>query len=127
MIVFFFLQYLKQQVHPHHSDIESLNQQAGDLTRDSTSEQAAIIKQPLQDINNRWHGLLGGISDREGHLQNALLNLGQFQSALDELLNWLDRTDNTLGEMTPVFGDPKVIEIELAKLRVSTPTQLILE
>lgn len=112
------LQYLKQQVHPHHTDIESLNQQAADLTKDSTSEQAAMIRQPMSGVNTRWHELLGAVSARETQLQNALLNLGQFQGALDELLAWLDRTDNTLGEMMPVYGDPKVIEIELAKLRV---------
>ena len=51
-------------------------------------------------------------------LQNALLSLGQFHSAIDEVLNWLDRTEVTLDEFRPVFGDPRTIELELAKLRV---------
>ncbi len=72
-----------------------------------------------QDMNQRWHGLLDGLSERRTRLERALLNLGQFQSAIDELLAWIDRTGATLDEAHPVHGDPKAIEIELAKLRVS--------
>ena len=53
-------------------------------------------------------------------LQNALLSLGQFSSAVDELIGWLDRTQKMLDEAPPVYGDPKIIEIEVAKLRVSS-------
>ena len=51
-------------------------------------------------------------------MEQALLRLGQFQHALNELLVWIDRTDKTLDTLKPVFGDPQVIEIELAKLKV---------
>ena len=51
-------------------------------------------------------------------LQSALLNLGQFQSAVDELLSWLERTERMLSEGQLVRGDPRLIEIELAKHRV---------
>lgn len=56
--------------------------------------------------------------DRQRLLENALLRLGQFQHALDELLVWIDNTDRTLDELKPVAGDPQVIEVELAKLKV---------
>lgn len=51
-------------------------------------------------------------------LEGALLALGQFQHALDELLAWLTHTEGLLGEQKPVGGDPKAIEIELAKHHV---------
>ena len=51
-------------------------------------------------------------------MEQALLRLGQFQHALSELLIWIDRTDKTLDSLKPVFGDPQVIEVELAKLKV---------
>lgn len=44
--------------------------------------------------------------------------LGQFQHALNELLVWIERTDKTLDTLKPVYGDPQVIEVELAKLKV---------
>ena len=69
-------------------------------------------------MNRRWEDLLRGVVDRQRELEHALLRLGQFQHALNELLVWIQRTDNTLDELKPVFGDPSVIEVELAKLKV---------
>lgn len=59
-----------------------------------------------------------GLVERQRLLENALLRLGQFQHALDELLVWIERTDKTLDNLKPVAGDPQVIEVELAKLKV---------
>lgn len=51
-------------------------------------------------------------------LEGALLALGQFQHALDELLAWLTHTEDLLSEQKKTCGDPKAIEIELAKHHV---------
>lgn len=56
--------------------------------------------------------------ERQRLLENALLRLGQFQHALDELLIWINKTDATLDDLKAVAGDPQVIEVELAKLKV---------
>jgi len=69
-------------------------------------------------VNHRWDDLNRGIANRQKELEQALLRLGQFQHALSELLIWIDRTDKTLDSLKPVFGDPQVIEVELAKLKV---------
>ncbi len=69
-------------------------------------------------MNQRWHNLNEGIADRKIRLQRALLNLGQFQSAIDELLSWIDASKQMLDDAQPCYGDPKVVEIELAKLKV---------
>lgn len=55
-------------------------------------------------------------------LEAALLALGQFQHALAELMAWLTHTEELLDAQKPINGDPKVIEVELAKHHVSTPT-----
>lgn len=51
-------------------------------------------------------------------LERGLLALGQFQHALDELLAWMSHTEELLGEQRKAGGDPKAIEIELAKHHV---------
>lgn len=51
-------------------------------------------------------------------LEGALLTLGQFQHALDELLSWLSHTEELLDGQKKSSGDPKAIEIELAKHHV---------
>lgn len=51
-------------------------------------------------------------------LEAGLLALGQLESSLDELLSWMERTDDALSNQKPLTGDPKVAEIELAKHKV---------
>ena len=96
----------------------NLSRQAHDLTENTTPQQARAIKEPLADVNRRWDELNKSINNRQKELEQALLRLGQFQHALSELLVWIDRTDKTLDSLKPVFGDPQVIEVELAKLKV---------
>jgi len=112
----------KSDVDPMMVKVESLNRtlwrQAQQLTERTTPEQAAKIKGPLAEVNRRWDELLKGIVERQRELENALLRLGQFQHALNELMAWIDRTNKSLDTLKPVFGDPQVIEVELAKLKV---------
>ena len=108
----------KLEVDPKLSDIESLNQKAGELVKDSSPDQAVVVTDPMTAVNKRWDGLLDGIGDRQRMLQLAMLDVGQFEHAMNELLAWLDKTEQTLDECKPVYGDRKLVEIELAKHKV---------
>ncbi|CAL1283115.1 unnamed protein product [Larinioides sclopetarius] len=112
------LQDFKQEVDPHMVEIESLNRKAQELMERTSPAQAKSIREPLAQINKRWDDLLKGIVGRQRELENALLRLGQFQHALDEFMLWMSKTEKTLDDLTPVFGDPQVIEVELAKHKV---------
>ncbi|XP_065222552.1 dystonin isoform X14 [Planococcus citri] len=113
------LKQFKADVDPHMVKVEALNRQAQELTERTSAEQAAALKEPLASVNRRWDELLRGIVERQRQLENALLRLGQFQHALAELLAWIDATNRTLdNELKPVAGDPQLLEIELAKLKV---------
>lgn len=92
--------------------------QAQELSERTSPDQAAKIKGPLSEVNRRWDELLKGIVERQRELENALLRLGQFQHALTELMAWIEKTNKSLDTLKPVFGDPQVIEVELAKLKV---------
>jgi dystonin len=96
----------------------SINRQAIELTERTTAEQAAAIREPLHAVNKRWENLLRGMVDRQKQLEHALLHLGQFQHALNELLVWISKTDSTLDQLKPIPGDPQLLEVELAKLKV---------
>ncbi|XP_063629074.1 dystonin isoform X8 [Cydia splendana] len=108
----------KQEVDPHMVKVEALNRQAQELTERTSSEQAAAIKQPLTEVNTRWSALLRGMVERQQQLERALLRLGQLQHALQELLAWINHTSDTLDTLKPVAGDPQILEVELAKLKV---------
>ncbi|XP_075985151.1 dystonin-like protein short stop isoform X31 [Anticarsia gemmatalis] len=108
----------KQEVDPHMVKVEALNRQAQELTERTSSEQAATIKAPLTKVNSRWSALLRGMVERQQQLERALLRLGQLQHALQELLSWIQHTSDTLDSLRPVAGDPQILEVELAKLKV---------
>lgn len=73
----------------------------------------------MNQVNKRWDDLLRGMVERQRQLEQALLRLGQFQHALSELIKWIAATNNTLdSDLRPVPGDPQVLEVELAKLKV---------
>ncbi|XP_065166739.1 dystonin isoform X7 [Atheta coriaria] len=112
------LKKFKAEVDPHMVKVEALNRQAQELTERTSADQAASIKEPLIAVNRRWDELLRGVVERQRQLENALLRLGQFQHALNELLVWISKTDKTLDELKPVAGDPQILEVELAKLKV---------
>lgn len=88
------------------------------MTERTSPEQAAAIREPLQSVNKRWDNLLRNMVDRQKQLEHALLHLGQFQHALNELLIWISKTDSTLDTLKPIPGDSQLLEVELAKLKV---------
>ncbi|KAM7341558.1 dystonin-like protein short stop isoform 44-T47 [Cochliomyia hominivorax] len=112
------LKSFKDEVDPHMVEVEALNRQAVELTERTSPEQAASIREPLAVVNRRWETLLRGMVERQKQLEHALLHLGQFQHALNELLVWINKTDGTLDQLKPIPGDPQLLEVELAKLKV---------
>lgn len=88
------------------------------MTETASLLQAKSIKESLSDANLRWEELNKGVNSRQKELEHALLRLGQFQHALSELLVWIDCTEKTLNSLRPCCGDPPVIEVEMAKLKV---------
>lgn len=60
----------------------------------------------------------------QGELQQALLSLGEFQSAIDELMSWLDKTLTVINQPPSIYSDPKTIDIELKSIKVSQLQQI---
>lgn len=75
------------------------------MTERTSVEQAQAIREPLNAVNRRWENLLRSMVDRQKQLEHALLHLGQFQHALNELLVWISKTENTLDQLKPVSTD----------------------
>lgn len=111
-------QFMFRKIFKFFSSLNYYHRQAQELTERTSPDQAAKIKGPLAQVNRRWDELLKGIVERQRELENALLRLGQFQHALQELMAWIEKTNRSLDSLKPVFGDPQIIEVELAKLKV---------
>eukprot|EP00061_Rhincodon_typus_P018405 g47565.t1 len=99
--------------------MERLNHQ-GELLLKKVSEDddKRVVQEPLHELKHLWENLDGKIVNRQHKLEGALLALGQFQHALDELMTWLTHTEELLNEQKAVGGDPKAIEIAIAKHHV---------
>ncbi|KAM6186016.1 dystonin isoform 4-T4 [Rhynchocyon petersi] len=113
------LKQFKSEAYQQQIEMERLNHQAELLLKKVTEEtDKHTVQDPLMELKLIWDSLEERIINRQHKLEGALLALGQFQHALDELLAWLTHTEGLLGEQKPVGGDPKAIEIELAKHHV---------
>ncbi|XP_069751825.1 microtubule-actin cross-linking factor 1 isoform X3 [Narcine bancroftii] len=109
----------KMEVYQQQIEMEKLNHQ-GELLlkRASDKTDQVLIQQPLNELQHLWEDLGEKIINRQHKVEGALLALGQFQHALTELMTWLDHTEELLDGQRPITGDPKAIEIELAKHHV---------
>ncbi|NWX39069.1 DYST protein, partial [Steatornis caripensis] len=113
------LKQFKSEAYQQQIEMERLNHQAELLLKKVTEESDKhTVQDPLSELKLMWDSLEEKIINRQHKLEGALLALGQFQHALDELLTWLTHTEDLLNEQKPVGGDPKAIEIELAKHHV---------
>ncbi|XP_061845540.1 dystonin isoform X18 [Colius striatus] len=113
------LKQFKTEAYQQQIEMERLNHQAELLLKKVTKESDKhTVQDPLSELKLMWDSLEEKIINRQHKLEGALLALGQFQHALDELLTWLTHTEDLLNEQKPVGGDPKAIEIELAKHHV---------
>ncbi|XP_039183756.1 microtubule-actin cross-linking factor 1 isoform X5 [Crotalus tigris] len=109
----------KTEVYQQQIEMEKLNHQGGLLLKKATDEtDRDIIREPLTELKHLWENLGEKIAHRQHKLEGSLLALGQFQHALAELMAWLSHTEELLDSQRPINGDPKVIEVELAKHHV---------
>uniref|UniRef100_A0A8C8SW40 Microtubule actin crosslinking factor 1 n=1 Tax=Pelusios castaneus TaxID=367368 RepID=A0A8C8SW40_9SAUR len=109
----------KMEVYQQQIEMEKLNHQGELMLKKATDEtDRDIIREPLTELKHLWENLGEKIAHRQHKLEAALLALGQFQHALAELMAWLTHTEEMLDAQRPINGDPKVIEVELAKHHV---------
>uniref|UniRef100_H3DGM7 Dystonin n=1 Tax=Tetraodon nigroviridis TaxID=99883 RepID=H3DGM7_TETNG len=113
------LKEFKEEAYQLQIEMERLNHQAGLLLKKVTEEaDRCAIQEPMSELKMLWDNLDEKIIGRQHKLERGLLALGQFQHALDELLAWMSHTEELLNEQRKAGGDPKAIEIELAKHHV---------
>lgn len=126
------LKEFKEQIDPEQLKIELLNQKFDELKMGTRTNQSfdvlASLQEPLNSANKEWKRLQNGIVERKASLQNALLDMGQFNEALDEMLKWVERTDQSLEDMHQTTGSEcelmtnnqlvSGIDVQLAKLKV---------
>lgn len=102
-------------------DVTAVNQKGTMLSEQCRPEDSDLITTQLEELNSRWDELCLHSAERQQTIEGALIHLGQFQLALEELLVWVKQTNATLDEQLArnVQGDVKFIEVEKAKHKVA--------
>jgi hypothetical protein len=97
--------------------VQNLNQFASDLKNASPITAESLTPQ-VKDINVRWNDLLSKMADREMALKDALVELGELDHSVEEVLGLLQQTESDFQQLEFVYGDPKYIETHLRKIQV---------
>ncbi|KAM4042412.1 dystonin isoform 5-T5 [Anomaloglossus baeobatrachus] len=113
------LKQFKTEAYQQQIELERLNHQKELLEKKATDENDKLaVEDSFKELKYFWQSLEDKIINRQHKLEGALLALGPFQNALDELLTWMTHTEGLLNDQKAIGGDPKTIEIELAKHHV---------
>ena len=73
----------------------------------------------LHDLKNKWNTVCGLSIDRQRKLEEALLFSGQFNDALEALLDWLAKVEPGLAEDQMVHGDIDTVNNLVEEHKVS--------
>lgn len=109
------------ELFPMQREVTAVNQKGTMLSEQCRPEDSDLITTQLEELNSRWDELCLHSAERQQTIEGALIHLGQFQLALEELLVWVKQTNATLDEQLArnVQGDVKFIEVEKAKHKVT--------
>ena len=108
---------LKRDIDAFAFKIDKLNKLGRNILETTQSRQTAVIKDSLDEVNRRWNDLLNAVNLREKDLDNALARLGQFQTALKDFVNWLNKLERQLDSINTDFADVSILEQEKLKLK----------
>ncbi|KAH8867329.1 Microtubule-actin cross-linking factor 1 [Schistosoma japonicum] len=117
-----------------HSEVEALNWLAGKListsdnepfTLDDTNDEGTFpvqnttsLQSDLTAANRRWDSLLDSGNSRRHRLQTVLLGLGEFESAIDGLIKWINQMQATVDQIPIRRANIRGLEADLARIKV---------
>ena len=88
------------------------------LCRQCVPEDAEVIQKKLEELQAQWDLAKAEASQRQSDLEEALLALGQFQDAYDELMRWLEEAEDQLNHPEPITGNPDQVATLQGKHKV---------
>lgn len=91
-------------------------------------EEATIaLAERLQNANDLWGSLKDGADERKRALDNALDKAGEFEDAMQPVLEWLEEKEAEVKGWEPVALEPGALEQQLADNEVCSDRQLLVQ
>lgn len=88
------------------------------LCRQCVPADAEVIQKKLEELQAQWDLAKAEASQQQSDLEEALLALGQFQDAYDELMRWLVEAEEQLDHPEAITGNPDQVAVLQSKHKV---------
>ncbi|KRX41475.1 Microtubule-actin cross-linking factor 1 [Trichinella murrelli] len=108
---------LKDQLDAVTVLVEQLKQLCETFCSGSPVTDVSYARHAYETISSHLKLLYSIASSRHQDLEKALLQVGCAQVALDQMINWIEKTTGTVHELRCIPGDIKSVDLQLAVLR----------
>lgn len=113
------MQDLLKEVDDLGEKIADLNDQKYRLAITNPTADTSIIDAAIADLNERLLSANQGLSERQTGLEQALLQFGKFNDAMESLLQWIAETRDLLESQGSVSAaEPKVVKAQMNEQKV---------
>ena len=99
-------------------EITALGQKGQSLSERVDSDEADKVFDKVEEVKERWEKLCYLCNHLQQNMEEALFDLGQYSVAMEELLIWIAQTKSVLQEKEAPPKEKKIVEVEMAKLKV---------
>ncbi|XP_018118490.1 utrophin isoform X1 [Xenopus laevis] len=113
------LQDIQAEIDAHNDIFKSIDGNRQKMVKAlGTSEEASLLQQRLDDMNQRWSDLKAKSSNIRTHLEVSADKWNHLLKSLEELINWLDVRNEELKKQMPVGGDVPTVQQQFEYCKV---------
>ena len=90
------------------------------LVKENPDCDSTQLDESVGNLNSRLMDCNQKLSDRQGKLEEALVQCGQFSDAVNSILSWLEETQDLIDGQGPVSAaDPNVLKAQIMEQKVT--------
>ena len=109
---------LQKDVDSLQEKIAALNDMKYKLAVTHPNADTSAVDKAIDQLNQRLLATTQELGNRQGKLENALLQFGKFHDAMQSLLDWLADTHELIEGQELPAADPKVLKAQLMEQKV---------
>ncbi|XP_078536890.1 microtubule-actin cross-linking factor 1 isoform X2 [Lissotriton helveticus] len=105
---------LKNDVLAHQNTVETVSDAGNELLQSSAGDDASSLRNRLKALSRCWTSVLQKTEEREQQLELALQQAQGFYGEIEDILQWLLRTESMLSGSKSTGGLPETAREQLA-------------